>query len=188
MGLRFKKILKGERLTLKRVKPTIKMAQLINKEINESRKELEVWFKWAKSYKTVEDSLRFLFDQEELRKKGKLEYSIFLKNKYIGNISIFDINMKRKSAEIGYWISSKYTKNGYATEAVKILEKYAFEKAKLNRIQIRCDEENKASAGVALKCGYKKEGTIRESSFSEYFNNFRNMLIFSKLKSEYDKQ
>lgn len=86
-------------------------------------------------------------------KKGKrVEYGIYIHNEYIGNISIFDINTKKKSGEIGYWLSAAHTRKGYMTEAVKILEKEAFEKMKLNRIQIKCNERNQASFGVAKKC------------------------------------
>ena len=74
------------------------------------------------------------------------------------------------------------------TEALQILEKEAFEKLKLNRIQIKCDEKNEASFGVARKCDYKYEGKFREDEFNEYFNHFRNTLVFSKLKSEYIKE
>lgn len=74
------------------------------------------------------------------------------------------------------------------TEAIRILEKEGFENMGLNRIQIKCDEENKASFGLAKKCGYRYEGKLREDSFNEYFKNFRNTLISSKLKSEYKKK
>ena len=189
MPIKFRNQLKGKRLVLKRTKPTLKMAKTIFKTINENRKHLEPWFPWPKLTLKIEDSLKYLFDKEEQTKKGKkVEYSIFINNEHIGNISIFDIDKKNKSAEIGYWLSSFHTRNGYMTEAVTILEKEAFEKLKLNRIQIKCDERNEASFGVAKKCNYKYEGKFREDSFSEYFNDFGNTFIFSKLKSEYKKK
>jgi RimJ/RimL family protein N-acetyltransferase len=58
----------------------------------------------------------------------------------------------------------------------------------LNRIQIKCDKRNKASSWVAKKCNYKYEWTFRKNCFSEYFNDFRNTLVFSKLKSEYKER
>jgi RimJ/RimL family protein N-acetyltransferase len=186
MVFKFKNQLKGKRLILKRTKPTLNMAKTIFKVIDKNRKHLDPWFPWPKLTLKVEDSLKYLFDKEEKTKKGKkVEYGIFINKEYIGNISIFDINEEKKSCEIGYWLSSSHIRNGYMTEAVKILEKQVFEKLKLNRIQIKCDERNEASFGVAKKCDYKYEGKLREVSFSEYFNDFRNMLIFSKLKSEY---
>ncbi len=188
MMIKFKNQLKGRRLILKRTKPNLKIAEVMFKVIDENRNHLEPWFPWPKLTLKVEDSLKYLFDKEEETKKGKkVEYGLFVNNEYIGNISIFNIDEKNKSAEIGYWLSSSHTRNGFMTEAVKMLEKEAFEKWGLNRIQIKCDEKNKASFGVAKKCGYKYEGKLREDSFSEHFNGFRNTLIFSKLKSEYQK-
>jgi len=186
MILKFKNILKGERLILKQTKPTLKMAKLVFKIIDENRKHLEPWFPWPRLTLQVEDSLKYLFDKEEETKKGKkVEYGIFINDEYIGNISIFNINKKKKSGEIGYWLSSSHIRKEYMTEAVGVLEKESFEKLKLNRIQIKCDERNEASYGVAKKCGYMYEGKFREDMFSEYFNDFRNTLVYSKLKSEY---
>ena len=65
---------------------------------------------------------------------------------------------------------------------------YYFENQDLNRIQIKCDERNIPSAGVAKKCGYFFEGKLREDSINEHFGDFRNTLIFSKLKSEFLKE
>jgi ribosomal-protein-serine acetyltransferase len=189
MALKFKNKLKGDRLILKRTKPKLKTAEDMFKLIDENRKHLELWLPWPRLILKVEDSLKYLFDKEEETKKGKkVEYGLFVNNEYIGNISIFNIDEKKKSAEIGYWLSYSHARNGYMTEAVKIIEKEAFENMGLNRIQIKCDEKNKASFGVAKKCGYKYEGKFREDSFSEHFNDFRNTLVFSKLKSEYKKK
>ncbi|MBD3311434.1 MAG: GNAT family N-acetyltransferase [Candidatus Magasanikbacteria bacterium] len=189
MAIKFKNQLKGKRLTLKRTKPSLKMAKIMFKVIDENRKHLEPWFPWPKLTLKVEDSLKYLFDKEEETEKGKkIEYGIYINNEYIGNISIFDIHDKNKSAEIGYWLSSAHTRNGYMTEALKILEKEAFERLKLNRLQIKIDEKNKASLGLAKKCGYTCEGKYREDSFSEYFNEFVNSVVYSKLRSEYKKR
>jgi len=166
MVLKFKNQLNGKRLVLKRTKPNLKMSELMFNEIEKNREHLETWLHWPKLTLKVEDSLKYLFDKEEETKKGKkVEYGIYIKNKYVGNIAIFDIHEKNKSAEIGYWLSSSYTRKGYMTEALKILEKEAFENMGINRIQIKCDERNNASSGVAKKCGYIFEGKLRENYF-----------------------
>lgn len=178
----------GKRIVLKMTRPNIAMANTIFKVINENRKHLKLWFPWEKATKKAEDSLKYLFDKEEKVKEGKkVEYGIYVDNEYIGNIGIFDIDKNKKSAEIGYWLSAKFIRNGYMTEAVKIVEKEFFTNG-LNRIQIKCDERNIASSGVAKKCGYFFEGKFREDSYSEYFKDFRNTLVFSKLKSDFKKE
>jgi ribosomal-protein-serine acetyltransferase len=187
MVKKIKNKLIGKRIVLKITKPDIAMANGIFKVINENRKHLRPWFPWEKATKRAEDSLKYLFDKEKQVKAGeKIEYGIYVGNEYIGNIGIFNIDKKKRSAEIGYWLSVKFVRNGYVTEAVKIIEKEFFANG-LNRIQIKCDERNTASAGVAKKCEYVFEGKFREDSYSEYFKDFRNTLVFSKLRSDFKK-
>ena len=184
----FKTKLFGKRIVLKRLKPSILTASAVFKVVDENRKHLLPWFPWVTLNKQIEDSLKYLFDVDVKFKAGeKIDYGIYVNNEYIGNIGIFNINKKNKSAEIGYWLSTKFTRNGYMTEALGVLEKESFLNNNLNRIQIKCDERNIPSAGVAKKAGYLLEGKYREDSYSEYFKDFRNTFIFSKLKSDFKK-
>lgn len=182
----FKDILEGKRISLIRTKPTIEMATLIFKTVNDNRKHLEAWFPWTNYTKRIEDSMQYLFSKEEETKQNKIiEYGIYLNNEYLGNISLFRINKTHKSAEIGYWLSKAKVNNGYMTEAVKIIEREAFENLQINRIVIKCAERNIASAKVAKKCNYRLEGIERENYYSEYFKCYLNTMQFSKLKSDY---
>ncbi len=74
------------------------------------------------------------------------------------------------------------------SEAVLILERYAFDQLALNRIQIKTDKENLASVWVAKKCWYIYEWTCREAYFNEYYNAMRDFEIYAKLKSDYLKE
>lgn len=70
------------------------------------------------------------------------------------------------------------------TAAVRVLEKEMFQRG-INRIQIKCDKINDASANAARRCNYVLEGEIREDAFMTSDKIFRNTLLFSKLQSEY---
>lgn len=184
--IEFNNILAGERIELRRTMPNIQTAEILFKTIDKNREHLAPWLDRVNLTNTIEDELKYLFDKEEKVKIwDKIEYGIYLEDKYLGNINIFDINMTNKSAEIWYRLDKDFSQKGYMTEAVKILEKEAFENFKLNRIQIKCDERNIASAGVAKKCGYILEWKLRECVFVEYFDDLRSDLYFSKLKSEF---
>lgn len=186
MAKKFKTRLKGERITLSINKPEIKFANEMFKQVDENREYLSKWLPWAPLTITIEDTLKYLFEVEEKKKSSKMvNYGIFLAGDYIGNIGVFDIDEENKSAEIGYWLSESFSKKGYMLEALKILEKEFFENLEFNRLQIKCDELNKSSAKVALNCGYKLEGLLRENCYIESENRFRNTLVYSKLKSEY---
>ncbi|MCA9487205.1 MAG: GNAT family N-acetyltransferase, partial [Nanoarchaeota archaeon] len=155
-------------------------------EVDRNRAHLQPWLEWVDETKRIEDSLRHLFACESERKKGKkIEYGIYLKKKYIGNIGVFDISKKHKSAEIGYWLSKDFIGNGYMKEAVELVENYFFESSFLHRLQIKCDEKNLASAAVARACGYQLEGILRGESWNPYSQSFRNTCVFSKLVSDH---
>lgn len=179
----------GKRVVLKRLKPSIKLAAIMFKVIDKNRQHLRPWLSWEKSTLRIEDSLKYLFEMDKKAKKGEeFGYGIYIDNEYAGNIGIFDIDEKNKSAEIGYWLSAEFFRKGYMTEAVSIIEREVFLNTDLNRIRIKCDERNIASAGVIKKCGYIFEGKFRKDTYSEYFKDFRNTLVFSKLKSEFKKK
>lgn len=186
MEIKFKNELKGERLLLRVNKASIELAKEIFETVDNNREYLAMWLPWVKYTQTVEDSLKYLFEIDEETKKGnKVNYGIFLDKKYIGQIGVFDIDKENKSCEIGYWLSAKYGRKGFMSEALSLLEKELFVNQGMNRIQIKCDERNKASASVAVKGKYKLDGLLREDSFVEKENKFRNSQVYSKLKSEF---
>lgn len=58
--------------------------------------------------------------------------------------------------EIGYWVRSDRTGRGYATAAAGALTRAAFAcLPDVERVEIRCDPANVASAAVAAKLGYR---------------------------------
>jgi RimJ/RimL family protein N-acetyltransferase len=63
--------------------------------------------------------------------------------------------------EIGYWLRTDATGAGYATEAVKLLVRLAFDLLQAERIEIRCDARNARSAAVPRRLGFVHEATLR---------------------------
>ena len=62
----------------------------------------------------------------------------------------------------GYWLGKDYWNKGYATEAVKAVIGYGFEKLRLNRIYAGHFTKNPASGRVMQKTGMTHEGLGRE--------------------------
>lgn len=83
------------------------------------------------------------------------EFAIKLKenNKVIGNISLI---IKDQFTEIGWISNSSYWNNGYITEAVREIIKYAFHKLNITKIISTCTNKNIASYRVMEKCGMTK--------------------------------
>lgn len=62
--------------------------------------------------------------------------------------------------EIGYWVRSDRTGRGFATAAARALTDVAFDCFPVvDRIEIRCDPANAASAAIPPKLGYRLDRT-----------------------------
>ena len=68
-----------------------------------------------------------------------------------------------RQAEIGFTLSRKYQRQGYATEAVTGLLNYLFEMLNLHRVTAICDAENHASARLLEGIGMRREGDFVEN-------------------------
>lgn len=129
------------------------------------------------------DALKFL--NKFSKQKENKAFAIFRKedNVLVGVITIKDIDKKLKSAAIGYSLHRKYRNRGYMIEAAKRVLKYGFKTLKLNRIEIRCAKDNKASKKVIKKLGAKKEGVLRDECFVN--GKLHDNMVHSILRKEY---
>ncbi|MDA1196979.1 MAG: GNAT family protein [Nanoarchaeota archaeon] len=114
--------------------------------------------------KDVESEKEFL-RQNAKKRKNNLEYNyaILFNDKLVGGCGIKIDQHRTFIGEIGYFLDEECWGKGIVTKAVKILEKLGFQKLGLKRIEILMDPRNIGSEKVAIKCGYKKEGTMKKS-------------------------
>lgn len=82
---------------------------------------------------------------------------------FLGWCSLTRWNPVYRSASLGYCLDDAAWGHGYATEAARALLQWAFETVDLNRVQAETDTRNIASARVLEKCGFVREGTLREN-------------------------
>jgi len=66
-----------------------------------------------------------------------------------------------QNAYLGYWIDAQHQSRGLMTEAVSAATSFAFENARLHRVQAAVMPENRASQRVLEKAGYRQEGLAR---------------------------
>jgi RimJ/RimL family protein N-acetyltransferase len=84
----------------------------------------------------------------------------------IGIIHHFTTVPYSTAREIGIFIfNPQARRKGYATEAMRLLIDYLFESSTVNRLEVRMDTRNVASEQLARRCGFTKEGTLRQSMF-----------------------
>ena len=94
------------------------------------------------------------------KKPAEFTFAINLRKRFAGIVEIF--NIKKKKAEIGFWIGSNYHNKGIGTKAVKFIKEYA---SSLNLSELYADsmEKNKAAAKILKRNGfseYKKISNI----------------------------
>ncbi|MBO05980.1 MAG: GNAT family N-acetyltransferase [Parcubacteria group bacterium] len=83
--------------------------------------------------------------------------------KHIGNASLHRINWIDRHSKFGIIIGAKEAHSkGHATEAAKLLAKYAFDKLNLHRISLGVHEDNEAAIRVYEKVGFIVEGRQKD--------------------------
>ena len=183
------KIIKTERLILKPYEVTFENATMVYNIIKANGKFLTRYLPSLLKAKSPEDEYAFFADCNENWKNMKSPVYAIWKNDgtFVGCCDFHNVEYENRSAEIGYWLDKKHTGNGYVTEAVKALEDDFFKRG-FNRITLIMDTANKACEKVAIRRGYTKEGVMREWHYNPTFKSFRDMYLYSKLKSEWEKQ
>ena len=102
------------------------------------------------------------FDQVERHRDTQLFWAILDEaERHIGFIDLRDIHWRHRSAVGGLIIGPRDVwGRGYATDAVRVRTRFAFEQMGLHRIEGHTI--NPAMHRVYLKCGYRHEGTARQ--------------------------
>jgi RimJ/RimL family protein N-acetyltransferase len=141
------------RLVLKRWEPA--WAEQTATAVLESLPELKPFLPWATDDYTVEDSRGFLeMSVADWAKGTAFNYGIFTAGgEILGGIGMMT-RMGPGVLELGYWLRTSQTGRGYMTEAVEALTRVAFTLPGIERVAIRHDVTNAASAAVAVKAGF----------------------------------
>ena len=73
-------------------------------------------------------------------------------------------NVRRGVAEtcsLGYWIGERYARQGFITEGLQLALTFAFQRARLHRVEAACLPHNEASKSLLRRGGFHEEGYAR---------------------------
>jgi [ribosomal protein S5]-alanine N-acetyltransferase len=100
--------------------------------------------------------------QEGFTARHEVTFAVILlgTEKLVGAVSLLGLALVHARGELGYWTGVEFWGNGYCTEAVTRLIKYAQEGLGITRIVARCSAQNQASARVMEKAGLGREGLL----------------------------
>jgi RimJ/RimL family protein N-acetyltransferase len=80
---------------------------------------------------------------------------------YLGEILLF--SREWQVGELAYVVAPVARGRGIATDALKLLSRWALDQLGLQRLELKADPNNVASQRVAEKAGYQREGLLRSS-------------------------
>ena len=83
----------------------------------------------------------------------------------VGVIGINEVNDVWGTALIGYWIHPDHWGNGYCTDAVRCVARYAFDERRLAKLAADALVTNEGSRRVLEKAGFQHEATLRKEAF-----------------------
>lgn len=101
----------------------------------------------------------------------------------IGSVGLFHWSQNDRRAEIGYVLAPSHWGRALMKEVLPSIVRFAFEVMQLHRIDAQVDPENVASLRLLEGLGFKREGLLRESSFS--FGRFSDTVILALLEQEW---
>jgi ribosomal-protein-alanine N-acetyltransferase len=81
----------------------------------------------------------------------------------VGNIGLFNIVRRRvQTAFVGYCVGAPHVREGYATEGLRLILRFAFAKLKLHRVEASIQPHNVASIALVKRAGFTREGYSRK--------------------------
>jgi RimJ/RimL family protein N-acetyltransferase len=102
----------------------------------------------------------------------------------LGWVGVTVTDDRARVAEAAYYVLPAGQGKGYATDAVRMLVRFAFETLNANSVVARIRADNEASRRVVEKVGFIREGCRREGYYRE--GDYHDIAIYGLLRSEFD--
>ena len=128
---------------------------------------------WGKSPgKTYKNPDLLFAKQERPTKSFHLGIEERASHQVIGELWVYLIENDRMAA-VAIRIASSCQGKGYGSEALSAMTQFCFQHTELQRLYAKVDVRNQASLRMMEKCGYQKEGLIRQgkmvNSWCDYY-------------------
>ncbi len=94
-------------------------------------------------------------------------------------------NVRRGVAQagsVGYWIGSRFVRQGHMTAALNALITFAFGHLRLHRLEAACIPVNEASIRLLTKCTFRQEGLARK--YLKINGRWEDHLLFGRLADD----
>jgi RimJ/RimL family protein N-acetyltransferase len=143
-------------------------------------------FSWRAAPYTETDARDYVAGQEQARLLGEaLHFALaepYDQDVVLGCVTLDEVRLEQGCAAIGYWLAPQARGRGAATQAVRLLARWAFDELGLARLELTCGPDNEASQQIAGRCGFSLEGLLR--SHVPFKGARRDSVIYSLLPGE----
>jgi RimJ/RimL family protein N-acetyltransferase len=103
--------------------------------------------------------------------------------RHIGNTNLFALAAEDRKAELGIMIGEKDCwSQGYGTDAVRTLVRFAFDEMNLNRVQLHAYAFNERAIAAYRKVGFIEEGRMRQFHYAE--GAYHDAVVMGVLRGE----
>ncbi len=103
---------------------------------------------------------------------------------WVGQVYVEPTNRELPEFAIGYVADTKYEGKGYITEAIKAVLAVLFEDLGAHRVKADCNENNMRSWRLLERCGFTREGHLRENK-KNADGSFHGDYLYGLLRREY---
>lgn len=149
-----------------------------------NRDHLREWLPWIDHTRVVAATAAFISHTRQVATAGTGLHCVVLEHgRIVGTCSYNRIESAHRRACIGYWLAREAGGRGVMTRAVSAFVHHGFTQLGLNRQVIACAAENHASAAIALRCGFRFEGVLREAEFIR--DRFVDHRLHARLRSDH---
>ena len=154
------------------------------KQLRDWRNEPDIK-KFMREYRDLSMQNQLQWLDSLARDKNTIMFAIETKKrKLIGCTGLTYIDWKNRRGEVSIYIGNKkYRSKGYGTDTLKTLMKYGFKELNLHMLFGEIFEYNKANIRLFEKCGFKKDGVLRDRLYRD--GKYWNSIFYSILEEEW---
>jgi ribosomal-protein-serine acetyltransferase len=153
--------------------------------VNSSRSFLREWLPWVDRFSTLMDAYSQIeaYSLQQTMSNGGLWGVRRLEDgALMGIVCLQWVHWEHRSASLEYWLGTSYTGQGYASEALRLVQNYCFNSLRLHRLELHVACKNAKSEALARRVGFVEEGLCRDYEYlhESYWDHH----IFSILAKE----
>lgn len=165
--------------------PQVGEGKMLNSAVLENFAVLNKFMPWAQERPSIDDSEEVVRREAAnwiFKKTEDPELMLFIINKtnhdLIGATGFHNIDWEVPCVETGYWGQKKYSGQGFITEAINALTRYAFNALQVKRITITCDVDNERSKKVPERLGYRLESIMKANRVKPVSGEVSDTLVY----------